>query len=79
LTSLLKKDAFNWTEEAQVAFDSLKHAMVIAPVLSGVAMGAVLIQDNHPIAFFSKAFNTKLAHSSTYLRELHAITNAVKR
>lgn len=42
-------------------------------------MGAVLSQQNHPIAFFSKAFSPKLLQSSTYVRELAAITVAVKK
>jgi hypothetical protein len=94
LTRLLRKDAFNWTEEAQLAFESLKQAMIKAPLLasrdftipfvletdaSGIAMGAVLMQNNHPIAFFSKPFCQRLLNSSTYVRELHAITTAVKK
>jgi transposase InsO family protein len=42
-------------------------------------MGAVLMQNNHPIAFFSKPFCQRLLNSSTYVRELHAITTAVKK
>jgi hypothetical protein len=46
---------------------------------SGTAMGAVLMQDSHPIAFFSQPFCPRLQRSSTYIRELHAITTAVKK
>lgn len=42
-------------------------------------MGAVLLQQKHPIAFFSKQFCPRLLRSSTYVRELHAITAAVKK
>lgn len=42
-------------------------------------MGAILSQQNHPIAFFSKAFCPKLLCASTYIRELAAITSAVKK
>lgn len=33
LTSLLKKNAFNWTKEADVAFTQLKTSLSAAPVL----------------------------------------------
>jgi hypothetical protein len=46
---------------------------------SGKAMGVVLMQQNHPIAFFSKQFCPRLLRSSTYVRELHAITTSVKK
>lgn len=45
----------------------------------GVDMGAVLSQYGHPIAFFSKTFCLKLQNSSTYIRELVAITTTVKK
>lgn len=72
LTKLLAKDQFQWTPAAQQAFDKLKTALCSVPVLglpdfsqpftvetdaSGVGMGAVLSQQNHPIAFFSKVFS----------------------
>ena len=94
LTHLLKKDSFGWNDDAQLAFDTLKRVLSQAPVLilpnftlpftvetdaSGVGMGAVLSQQNHPIAFFSKPFCPKLLNSSTYVRELFAITAAVKK
>jgi hypothetical protein len=94
LSQLLKKDQFGWSPEAQLAFEALKLAVSQAPVLvlpdfsvpftvetdaSGVGMGAVLSQHHHPIAFFSKPFCPKLQTASTYVRELFAITAAVKK
>lgn len=75
LTSLLQKDNFHWGVDAQNAFDNLKLVMTQAPVLSfpdfsvlftleidvsGLAMGIVLMQHDHPFAFFSKVFCPRL-------------------
>jgi len=94
LTALLCRDNFSWSPSAQFAFDHLKQAMTSAPVLtppdftipfiiemdaSGVAMGVVLMQNNKPIAYFSKQFTPKLQRASTYTRELHALTAAVSK
>lgn len=92
LTYLLRRDSFCWSEEATTAFIDLKHAMMAAPVLSlpdfskdfiietdasNVGIGAVLMQDSYPLAFFSKKLGPKLQGASVYIKELHAITEAV--
>ncbi|KAH9679153.1 hypothetical protein KPL71_026005 [Citrus sinensis] len=76
------------------AFEALKQAMVEAPVLrlpnfeldfiietdaSNVGIGAVLMQDNHPISYYSKKLGPKLQVASTYIKELHAIVEAVHK
>jgi hypothetical protein len=82
LTELLKKDfVFVWTSEQDIAFQTLKTALVQAPVLalpnfskpflietdvSDYGVGAVLMQDHHPIAFVSKSLGPKLRGLSTY-------------
>ncbi|XP_041994863.1 uncharacterized protein LOC121744871 [Salvia splendens] len=94
LTDLLKKDAFVWTPEAESSFLDLKVAMTSAPVLrlpdfekifcvetdaSDTGVGAVLLQDNHPIAFFSRKLGPRRRVASTYHKELYAIVEAVQK
>ncbi|XP_061358911.1 uncharacterized protein LOC133303071 [Gastrolobium bilobum] len=94
LTDLLKQGAFNWSEEAQEAFEFLKMAMASTPILvlpnfslpfvletdaSNSGIGAVLLQQDRLLSFFSKRLGPRLATASTYVRELYAICEAVKR
>lgn len=94
LIALLQKDNFHWDPHTQLAFNQLKRAMTQALVLSlpdfsipftlktdvsGTAMGVFLTQRGHPLAFFSKAFCPCLELASTYVRELHAITMAIRK
>ncbi|KAD2393941.1 hypothetical protein E3N88_40918 [Mikania micrantha] len=85
LTNLTKKDGFKWSEEALLAFNTLKAALISAPILhlpdfrkpftvecdaSSDGVGAILTQENHPIACFSKGFSPSNRLKSTYEREL---------
>ncbi|KAL1534405.1 hypothetical protein AAHA92_30586 [Salvia divinorum] len=94
LTDLLKKDAFIWSTAATESFEALKHAMTRAPVLhlpdfsrtfyletdaSDFGIGAVLMQDGHPLAFFSKKLGPRRRSASTYHKELYAIVEAVQK
>lgn len=94
LTELLKKDVFAWSEGADGSFENLKKAMTTMPVLrlpdfdrpfcietdvSDLGIGAVLLQDNHPIAYFSKKLGPRRRVASTYDKELYAIVEAVQK
>ena len=94
LTDLLKKDSFHWNDKALEAFTKLKEAVTQPPVLalpdffrsfiiecdaSGKGLGAVLMQDQRPIAFHSQALKDKYLHLSTYETELMALASAVKK
>lgn len=45
---------------------------------SSTAIGAILSQQHQPIAFFNKKLNPRMAASSTYVRDLYTLTEAVK-
>jgi hypothetical protein len=93
LTQSLKRNAFQWTEETNSAFESLKQALTAAPVLhlpdfeqcfqvecdaSGSGFGAVLHQGKGPIAFFSKQFAPRHLKVAAYERELIGLVQAVR-
>jgi len=93
-TALLKNDAFTWTHVTECAFDKLKQAMCTTPVLAmpdfskpftiesdacGNGLGVVLLQDEHPIAFTSKALSGKNLAASTYEKEMMALLHAVQK
>ena len=46
---------------------------------SGSGIGAILSQNSHPIAFFSKKLSPRMQQNSAYVRELYAITEAVAK
>lgn len=94
LTCLLRKEKLCWSPEAQQAFHHLQQAMVQAPVLvnpnfllpftiemdaSSSSMDAVLLQDDHPIAYYSKVLCPRLQRVSAYVPELHVITSFVRK
>ena len=94
LIALLRKDSFTWTPAASKAFQLLKDAMSSPSVLalpdftkpfvvecdaSGLGVGAVLMQNQRPIAYNSQALKGKALAFSTYEKELLALVVAVKK
>jgi hypothetical protein len=94
LTKLLQKNQFLWSEEAEHAFVTLKQAMVSTPVLAlpqfdkpfvldtdacDEGIGAVLMQEERPIANLSKALGEKNKTLSIYEKEFLALMLAVDR
>ena len=94
LTQLLQKRQFQWTPDAQIAFDKLKQAMVTTPVLalpdfkesfvvetdaSDIGIGAVLMQKDRPIAYLSKALGESHRTKSIYEKDFLALIMAVEK
>lgn len=94
LTDLTRKGAFRWTEDSEVVFDRLKQVMSTCPILalpdfsrpfvlecdvSGCGIGAVLMQDRHPIAYESRKLRGSELLYSTYDKEMLAIMHALAK
>lgn len=95
LTDLLRKDTlFIWTSIYESAFQALKAALCSSPVLgipdfaqpfhietdaSGSGVGAVLLQNSHPLAFISKPLAPCHQGLSAYEKEYLAILMAVEQ
>ncbi|CAJ2651205.1 unnamed protein product [Trifolium pratense] len=92
-TELTKKDSFKWNEKAREAFEVLKQKLTTAPVLafpdfsksfviecdaSGTGLGAILMQDKKPVAYFSKALGVRNLAKSAYEKELMAVVLAIQ-
>ena len=82
-----------WNSECQKAFESLRESLVKAPVLavpdfsrpfeveadaSDLCLGAVLLQEGHPVAYESRAFIPAERNYPTGERELCAVVHALK-
>jgi hypothetical protein len=95
LTQLLRKGVhFLWTSDTEVAFQTLKRALITAPVLAlpsfteqfvietdacDVGIGAVLSQSGHPLAYVSRALGPRNKGLSVYEKEYLAILLAVQQ
>ena len=94
LTNLLKKNSFRWNGEAKNCFEALKNIMSSMLVLatpdftkhfvvecdaSGFGIGAVLMQEGHPIEFESRKLNKRESLKSTYDNEMLSIIHALTK
>ena len=94
LTTILRKDQFSWGAKARLAFQNLKTAVTTVPVLalpdfeatfviesdaSGTGLGAVLMQNQRPLAYYNQALSDRQRLKSVYERELMAIVLAIQK
>jgi hypothetical protein len=95
LTELLKKGVpYVWSSATEASFQALKTALSSAPALAlpdfskpfmietdacGRGVGAVLLQNDHPLAFISKALGPRHLGLSTYEKECLAILMAIDK
>lgn len=94
ITNLLRKNQFRWDEEATIAFNNLKQILISAPVLvypdfdlpftvetdaCDISVGAILLQLEHPVAFYSRKLSALRQKASTYAKELWAIADSVRK
>ena len=93
VTDCIRKGEFEWTKAASKAFLDLKDKMTQAPILrlpdfskvfevacdaSGVGIGRVLSQENHPVALFIEKLNDAKLRYSTYDKEFYAVVQALR-
>lgn len=74
LMNQLKRDSFAWNEEAECEFlvwlsrifPNFQKLFVVETDVSNGGLGAVLMQDQHPIAYFSKTLGIRASRKSIY-------------
>ncbi|XP_071920643.1 uncharacterized protein [Coffea arabica] len=94
LNEVIKKNVrFQWGKEQEESFLKLKKLLTSAPILalpnfdvtfevecdaSGIGIGAVLHQNNRPLAYFSEKLSGGALNYPTYDKELYAVVRALE-
>ncbi|XP_071939207.1 uncharacterized protein [Coffea arabica] len=94
LNEVIKKNVgFQWGKEQEESFNKLKDLLTSAPILalpnfdvtfevecdaSGIGIGAVLHQNNRPLAYFSEKLSGGALNYPTYDKELYAVVRALE-
>ena len=94
LNAIVKKDVvFKWGQEQENAFMTLKDKLTKAPILalpnfaktfeiecdaSNIGIGVVLLQEGHPIAYFSEKLKGSHINYSIYDKQLYALVRALQ-
>jgi hypothetical protein len=94
LTELTKKGSFKWNDEAQVTMEKMKEVMSTYPVLAlpdfnipftlecdalGEGIGAVVMQNRHPLAYESRKHRGLELLYNIYENEILAIMHALAK
>ena len=93
LTDCMRGTRFNWTEDADVAFRTIKDKLITAPILAlpdfstvfelhcdacKTGIGVVLSQQGRPVAFYGEKIAGARARYSTYDVDFYAVVQAIR-